>query len=645
MIKNHYKFTIIVLLTTTLYSYTNSKQPIELEDTAEPENTLESDDNKLSIVTPAFQNPIHNNDLSSSTNPQFSILSSGRYYLVDNLAQPHNTASGIVLLINTNNVSLNLNSKTISTDVSGSLTTGTGIAIAKGKSNIKILNGYINGSDTSSTQKFNTGIDLSETAVSSGSGTSYTIKLEDISINKCKLNGISGTSINDLSITSCSINDCSNSGTANISGANLTTINNFLINNCEFNNNNASDGSCEGLRLTDCINGNIINITASSNQGTASAAGLEIGYSSTGSKNLNIDTINTSNNSSSSGPAVGLSITDSPLISISNLNTNSNSSSGDCCGIGIYNSTTNSNNCNLTNIIASQNNSSSNNAYGVYIESNTNNLNSITANNNNSSADDSVSGIFISNASNNQLINCTTMGNYNSNTSTSSSANTFGIAIDGNNNSCVNCISTNNITNANSTVRAIGIYVVNGSDNRLENCTSSSNNSTHTTAAVISAGFELNGNATRTQLIDCTSSNNLVGDGTNSGSNARSYGIYLANSISGADQAMIRNCKVNNNYVGSSGSGLAFGIYDNNDDTTILMTGNVAIGQGKCLSSKLDASLQWNNNSEPTSSQNYFFKHAGTIENPQFVIHESNTVDFASLSTTTLKWQNISLYY
>jgi hypothetical protein len=636
MIKKNKNSGYLFLVLVNLYGSMKASSPTIFSEFKQADHTTKT-------VTPAFQNPIHPSDLSTSSNPQFTIKNSGRYYLSNHLDRSHNTAAGTILLINASNVFLNLNTKTIAPSVSGSLSTGTAIAVTKGKSNVQISNGSIIGQDSSANQKISTGINLSETSLSSGSGTSYQIKLRDLRITRCKSIGITGSTINDLLIDNCQVQECSISS-GNVTGGVLTTVNNLNIQNCDFSNHAATSGTCDGLKLIDCVDGWLTNITANGNSGSSYATGINLNYSSVGCKNLQLNQINVSNNLSNAGIAIGLAINDSPLISLYNCIANNNTSSATdgAAGISLYNTSATSDNCKLINIQANRNHGTDYTAYGLYIESSCNYLENIQANSNYTAGNASVAGIYLTSSNSNTLKNCQADNNYNSNTGASSSANAFGIAIIGNNNYCQNCSASRNQTTANSTVRAVGFYCTAGNSNRFENCIANGNNAAHTSAAVKAAGFDFNSTETSTQILNCTANYNLAGNGTTSGASARAYGIYF-DSTTGATNCQIRNCYMTNNAISSSG--LAFGFYDNRASvSTTILTGNIAIGQGRCLGAALDANRQWNANSEPTASQNYFFKTSGTGDDPRNVITEIPHQSLAALSTASLKWQNVSVY-
>lgn len=639
--------TTILIFSITAFSI--EKEKIELNqnniNSFDTETNLELD--KLNVVTPSFQNPIHSSDLSSSANPQYSIKSSGRYYLAESLTKEHNTASGIILLINSNNVTLDMNSKSIEPHISGSLSTGTGIAVAQGASNISIMNGTINGRDHSGTSRLNTGLDLAESSVSGGSGTTYSIKVRNIYITGCKKNASRGDTINDLSIEGFSSND-NTSTSSNVNGISLSTVNNFIIRNSEFNNNSTTTTTTNGIALGACKNGIIENCTASNNSGTTGCNGL---YIYNASRNIKCSNVNTSNNTSSSG-VVGIQANNSPMVTFENCTANNiYSTSGSSAHAYGFLIQSGSDHNRFINCSANESNSTAttSGAYGFWIASDSNYFENVQANSNNSNSVAKVAGIYLNSSSNNTFINCSTNRNQNTNTSDSDGANAYGVYItSGSNNSFLNCNANGNSTSAASTDSsetnrnyAVGFYSTAGTTNSFKKCTANNNIASNTAQAVRAAGFLFASTEKRSQIDDCKASSNLVGSGSSSASTARAYGIFF-DSTSGADQCIVKNSYLAHNSVSSSG--LAFGFYDNDTTSTSLLTGNISIGHGKCLGGSLDASNQWNNNSEPSSSQNYFFKHTGTGDDPKTAIQEVSRESFASISSTVQKWQNISVY-
>ncbi len=603
------------------------------------------------IVTPAFQNPIHPEDLSTSANPQYTVKSSGRYYFTNHISRNHNTAAGVVILINASNVTLDLNAKSLVPTVSGSLATGTGIAVARGRSNIQVMNGFIYSHDSSGTQKLNTGIDLSETSLSSGSGTSYSIKLQDLDITRCKLNGISGTAINDLTIQNCSANN--GSGASTVNGITLTTVNNLIIKNCNFTKNISSGGNCSALKLTDCIDGLIENCDLGETQTTGDSIdpiGIYLEYSSLGCRNLTFKKINTSGSvasGSTGGTAKGLFVADS--------NGASRNLRFEDCLFNNITSTGNVRNIDLVDCAeckfyrcqanGGSSSSSGSDVHAVALGDNVANcyLEDVTANGNYNAANSGIKGFRIA-CTNTTLVRCIANNNYSTNTGASSSVYVYGFSVEANDNTFIECQANGNMTQAAAAVTCAGFYSSASTNNRFEKCIANRNRSTSTSSAVVAAGFILAGAETRSQIIGCEASHNLVGDATSSNGSARAYGIYF-NGSSPAVNCSVKNCNLHYNTVGSSGSGKAFGFYDNSaSPSTSLLIGNIAMGQGQCLGTTLGAALQWNANSEPSASQNYFFKHAGTGDDPRQMISEVPRQNFGSISTAVVNWQNISVF-
>lgn len=181
----------------------------------------------------------------------FTITNPGTYTLVQDIGyQAHNdsTAAGAssVIYINSNDVVLDLGSFTIYENSQATEDSATkAIDINSGKNNVLIKNGNINGFSQ-------TGINIR--------ASSRNIRLEDLTIDACGVNGItcSGTvgtdTINsDILIQNCSINDTNR--TNNI-GINIAFTDNVLIQNSStgFGNNNTAGSESIGILLSTCTN-------------------------------------------------------------------------------------------------------------------------------------------------------------------------------------------------------------------------------------------------------------------------------------------------------------------------------------------------------------------------------------------------------
>ena len=596
-----------------------------------------------SIVTPAFQNAIHNEDMATSdTTPLYTIQTSGRYYLANDIfARRTTTTTGVVFSITANNVVLNLNSKTIAPHVSSAHTGATAIQVTGGLSNTQILNGTIQGADSNGTQRFAKGVEVLST-----SSINKVVKLRNLHVTR--LRDVSGTctglelnGINDLLLDDCNVNDCtisSASGTKILYGISLNTVNNFALNGCECNNNVATSSDAastvNGLRLATCVNGTVENVIASNNQSVAGGAlaATTYGIIASACSTINFKNSTASSNkgtSGTTGAVSGFYFTTAPLCNLTDCYANNNQDATTACTpSGIYIGS-NSDCCTLTRCNAEQNNSalSSSSVYGIRVESAKNTLVDCHANAN-SSGSSTGYGIYLSGSHENTLNNCS--ANYNQ-----GSATCYGIfALSSNNNGFLNCHANGNQSTANSG-SCSGFYSNGGANNIFESCVANGNdtypdsNETGTTAA----GFRLASSEARAQLINCRAVGNRGGT-----TSSFAYGIYLES----ASASTVKNCYLAYNNVAN---GAAFGYADDSSTSSTVLINNTAAGQGQCLGTTLDASIQWGANTKPTTTnQNYWWKHPGTGDDVRNAIAEAPILSFLSISTTVGDWTNISLY-
>ena len=595
---------------------------------------------RAGLVTPAFQNPIHNEDLlTSDTTPLYTIRGSGRYYLAGNItATRATTTTGTVFQIAADNVSLDMNDKILAPNSASAHTTADAIAVSTGKSNIQIMNGTIQCQDSAGTQRFAKGVVIA-------GATSYAVKLLNVAVTRAKSTGFEvSAATNDFSMENCSANDGAVTSAA-LTGATLTAVTNLSIRNCKFTNNiTTTSGNCTGLVLTDCSDGVIENCVSTNNQSASGVTiGVNLAYTSSGCKNIQLKNVNaSSNNSTAGGAATGIAIVDSPLVLLTDCIANNNSSAGGAAyGINVTDSSANCNACSFIRVQANNNNSSSSSAYGIRIDSDNNNFEDVMACSNYATVSAGVYGIYLNAANENRLNRCLTNYNnctYSSNADTN--ANVYGIyATTSNNNHFLDCEAIGNTTSSTAAVTTAGFYSTAGASNRFEKCVANGNKAAGAAdVAMIAAGFMFSGAETRSQIIK----SEAVGNWTvGSGSAARCYGIYFQTSSSGASQCTVRESYIAYNTITA---GKVFGFYDNRDASTTVLINNLAVGQGQCAGSALDASLQWNGNSEPSSSQNYFWKHAGTGDDPRNLIQEAPILNFLSISTSVGDWSNISIY-
>ena len=594
---------------------------------------------RVGLVTPAFQNAIHNEDfLTGSSNPLYTIRGSGRYYFAGNITASSSTAGATILQIAADNVSLDMGDKVLSPISTAANTTANAIAVSAGKSNIQIMNGTIQCRDNGTpTQRFSKGIVIAGL-------TSYAIKLLNVAVTGAKVNAFEVTdTTNDFSMEGCTAND--GAGAA-LNGATLTSVTNLSIRNCEFTNN-ISTSTCNGLTLANCSDGIIENCLVTNNTAVGALNGITLSASTaTNGKNIQLKNVNASSNASTGGETVGVLLTGIPLVTFTDcIVNNNNTSSGSIFGIKLVDtsSTINCNACSFVRVQVNNNNSASN-AYGIYTQSDNNNFEDVMACSNYSSGNAAVYGINLATSSENRFTRCLT--NYNNSTytgNTDASASVYGVfATSSNNNHFLACEAIGNTTSSTAAVTAAGFYSTAGTSNRFEKCIANGNKAAGAAnAAMIAAGFMFSGAETRSQIIKSEAVGNWA---VGASSAARCYGVYFQTSSSGASQCIVRENYIAHNTITS---GLAFGFYDNRDASTTVLKNNLAVGQGQCAGSALNASLVWGatgDNTEPSSNQNYFWKHAGTGDDPRNLIQEAPMLNFLSISTSVGDWSNISIY-
>jgi hypothetical protein len=596
----------------------------------------------LGIVTPAFQNAIHNDDLSrTDSSPLYTIRGSGRYYFAgDIIAQRSTSTDGVIIGIDANNVTLNMNSKVLMPHVSSSHTGATAIQITAGKSNVQVMNGTVQGVDSSGTQRFAKGLEVPTTGT-----VNYTVKLHNIHVTRLRdvsnvTRGFDINGVNDFSMENCNVNDlniASATGAKIMRGISLDTVNNLLIKGCESNNHTAvsSDlaSTVVGLYMNACVDGSVENVISTNNHadaGSASDAGTCYGVHLLGSsKNIAFSNVNTSSNKATgtaTGAVAGFLIAASPVNSFTNCVSNNNSDVVTASNPTGFDVASSSDNCRFINCRAEQNNSAvaSSSAHGFKVASDNNLFEGCNANGNSGAA--ASYGMHFNASTENRVNNCTT--NYNQ----SSAADAYGVFMTSacQNNHFLSCESNGNIHTAASQTSA-GFYSTGGTANRFEKCVANGNSASPTTLnTTVNAGFHLASSETRTQLVDCEAVGNSAGD-----TSSLAYGIYVESGTS----CIIKNCYMAYNNVAS---GAAFGFADDTTASTTILINNLAVGQSKCLGGTLDSSLQW---TKPTNTnQNYYWQHPGTSDDPRNVVQEAPILNYLSISTTVGDWTNISLY-
>lgn len=620
------------------------------------------------IVTPAFQNAIHPEDAAAGSNPAYDIIKSGRYYLSQDFKVGSTVSGASLLRVSADNVTLDMNSKVITPKTSSDQTNLVGILV-NNRDNVTIMNGTVQCDDTSGTQRISTGISLS-------TGAAYTVKVQDVFVNRCLATGITASSVNDISLENVSANNAS--GSSAVVGMSLSSCKNVKIRDCEVNNNSTSSGDCTGLLLSACEDGSVNNLIASSNVTTSTSNGDKaIGVSlASATKNIVFSDCTASNNasngqqSSAASHSIGFSVAASPLNRFESCVANGNGDDGtngidnDVAGFDISGA---SHSCSFINCEASKNIGEDNNgptalsAYGFKVDGGgaINNLyfeNCIANANEANSASNTTSnaaGFWLAGLQNSKLVNCQAhkndsedLGAYGFYLIDSSSAGNM-------NNILVDCQAKGNTT-AGVDQSAVGFSSDTGINNRFEGCIANGQAVTSTATSIGvgtgASGFRLD-SETRSQVINCEAVGNSV---DTDDAQARAYGFFLGANANG--------CIVRDSYAAynttNGTSGYEYGFYDNTADTAFntLFMGNTSVGHGKCLTSvELDASNKWqedSTNGEPVQvgtgstimSLNYYWKNAGTGDRPTNVIHEVPRLSLSSLSTAVKMWENVSIY-
>ncbi|HLB40669.1 MAG TPA: right-handed parallel beta-helix repeat-containing protein, partial [Candidatus Babeliales bacterium] len=205
------------------------------------------------ITTPVFQAPIKASDLvtplANSAN-MYTINRSGRYYVANDLSRnnPSQFTGCTMIYINSGDVTLDLNGKTLRPSQFVNASSLTAIEIAANLANITIRNGTINGYNSlaasPTTSYITTGIDAT-------AGTNKNLSFYDLQVLNLKANGIDIASSQALLIKNVTVSNCVGTSTE-ISGLNLSSCSNVQVLNCNFNSITASSALSNGVRLASC---------------------------------------------------------------------------------------------------------------------------------------------------------------------------------------------------------------------------------------------------------------------------------------------------------------------------------------------------------------------------------------------------------
>lgn len=264
------------------------------------------------------------------------------------------TESGTIIHITSNNITLNLQNKTVTQKNSNSSNINlTGIYIADGVSNVSISNSNFN--------------NITGTAIIIGQNC-FNITINNIMIAQAKSGGIEiQDGADTIFINNCFSGKSLSSGKDNI-GLSLTSNKNVNVSQCSFIGNRAPTGyNAFGIKATNCIDCTISNCTINGNSGDKTS-GIYL-YNSHG---FTLESNESKGNISNVTVASGLDLENSNGNYISQLIVTQNLGHTNVygirlCGSSNYNQINNSS-CTFQKV------NSTGNAYGIYIETGLGNL-------------------------------------------------------------------------------------------------------------------------------------------------------------------------------------------------------------------------------------------------------------------------------
>ena len=567
-----------------------------------------------------------------SAGKTYTITAPGTYYLASNLSFVPNSTSDTMLVISSNNVILDLGSKSMSSDKSSAGTVA--ISISASKSNIHIFNGNIDGM---------TGVGVK---INSGC---RNIHVANMSIHNCDEGGVSVASSDHVYLSNCVVNNCNgSSSTTEAAALRLTSSKHVYATNCEFSNNTGTSKAGVGALLSGCTGCHFVGCFANHNVGT-----IAYGFRLTSScKDCLFENCNAASQTASAGIASGFSLASSSAIRFNNCASSNNSAtSGACYGFNA-DSTSLSNTLNKCEAMSNAGNTG---VHAFALQGNGNHLEHCRANHNSASGSD-VIGFYLdgtgasSTARGNVLKHC--VANHNS----SSAGNASGFLISsGRSNRLVECTATSNTTSAQNKYAA-GFDSTAGTNNSFESCVANNQLCSHATGGTSSstithyaAGFLLRSSEANAKITNCQAHCNDGGAGEGVG-----FGIYLRgdgiltnlSDTTAPTNTIVKNSSMEFNTSSGTSSNQAnkYGFLDERNDTSSVLINNVSIGHGSCIST-LDTSLNFVDpvTTSATNGMNYKFFHTGTDENPANMIHETDMFNWTTLSTSVPDWMNVSI--
>ncbi len=252
-------------------------------------------------------------------------------------------------------------------------------------------------------------------------------------------------------------------------------------------------------------------------------------------------------------------------------------------------------------------------------------------------------GINLTNSHGFQLQNCSA----NSNAAVGTNTRCFGFLFTNKsvNNRIQSCQATNNYSNGNVTA---GFFLYDSRNNSFDTCESMGNHNTSKTAAGFystnsgsrnffrtckaNANYSLTGKAigislhNETRSIICNSEINA-----NDGGSGSAFGLALTGTCT---NVTVEYNKIFGNYAATT----LYGFKDFAADSTTLLRGNVAFGQGRVFHSSSTPI-------DDSGSMNYMltFKDGSNQKNLQFIIKEGDTANLNSFEAGSQHWFNFSI--
>jgi hypothetical protein len=287
------------------------------------------------------------------TGAPFSIDAPGLYVLTDDVS--YGTSGGTSVTINSNDVTFDLNGKTINNSNPGG--TENGISIVSTYTNITIKNGALRIFDgtaisvnSGSLDLFFEDLTIVGAGITTGTGlyfdgiASATTRTNGIQIKNCRisncLHGIAATAVDTTSI------DCSRFINNSI-GIHATDCSLWMLENCQASFNTVSSGQGLGVLASNCTCWTLKSSDFNGNSGSSSSAGAEFNTQNNGSSGAHtIEHCMFCANFSSGGDSEGLNLVNTSSATIKNCSFNGNFSvTGTVVGLSVTGSGISIENC------------------------------------------------------------------------------------------------------------------------------------------------------------------------------------------------------------------------------------------------------------------------------------------------------------